>query len=49
MHNSDVSRVFLGRPVSAGDLGEGTVMPLRVQGKALVGDHGAKLLETPRI
>ena len=37
MHNSDVSRVFLGRPISAGDLVEGTVMPLGVQGKALVG------------
>ena len=43
MHNSDVSRVFLGRPISAGDLGEGTVMPpTKSSGKNLGGGPRSK-------
>ena len=43
MHNSDVSRVFLDRPISAGDLGEGTVMPpTKSSGKSLGGGPRSK-------
>ena len=48
--SSDVSRDFLGRPISAGGLeGGGTVIPLMGPGQSPGGCQVAKLLEASRI